>query len=68
MKGLALPLEKQIWKKKFRFFLAYYTPRPPMSVHQKFQPVLPAIGSIYIYTNVLFYYIDLNGETNLQVG
>ena len=35
-----------------------------MSVHKKIQPkfgpaVWPAIGNIYIYANVLFYYIDL---------
>ena len=47
----------------FYFFLAYTTPRPPMSVLKRFRPigpaVWPAIGKIYIYSNVLFYYIDI---------
>ena len=39
MKGPALPVEKKILKKKnFEFFLAYNTPRPPLSVQKKFQP------------------------------
>ena len=29
---------EKFWKKKFRIFLAYDTPRPPLSVHKKFQP------------------------------
>ena len=29
---------KKNLKKKFRIFLAYVTPRPPLSVHNKFQP------------------------------
>ena len=29
--------KKKFWKKKFGFFLAYVTPRPPLSVHKKFQ-------------------------------
>ena len=55
------------WKKKFEKmsnFLAYNTPRPPMSVHKNFQPNRPsrtdwAENKHHIYTNVLFYYIDL---------
>ena len=30
--------EKKIWNFFFGFFLAYVTPRPPLSVHKKFQP------------------------------
>ena len=30
--------EKNNLKKNFEFFLTYVTPRPPMSVHKKFQP------------------------------
>ena len=29
--------EKRMLKKKFRIFLSYVTPRPPLSVHKKFQ-------------------------------
>ena len=29
---------KFFWEKINRFFLAYNTPRPPLSVHKKFQP------------------------------
>ena len=47
----------------FEFFIAFNTPRPPLSVHKKVQSnrssCLAGYGQhIYIYTNVLFYYID----------
>ena len=41
-------------------FLAYNTPLPPISVHKNFSPIGPAVWPaicIYIYKNVLFYYI-----------
>ena len=42
--------------------MTYKTPRPPLSVHKYFSPigraVSPALGIIYMYTNILFYYID----------
>ena len=52
------------FEKKISSFLAYYTPRPPMSVHKKIsaqsvQPFGPAIGNIYIYIRMSrFIYID----------
>ena len=50
------------FEKKISIFLAYNTPRPPMSVHEFFFcPIGPAVWpamATYIYTNVLFYYID----------
>ena len=40
--GDGIAREKNFLKKKFEkklgIFLAYITPRPPMSVHKKFQP------------------------------
>ena len=48
--------------KKNQFFLAYNTPRPPMSNHNNFSPfgpaVWPALGNTYM--NVVFYHIDEN--------
>ena len=54
-------VEKKILKNFFWIFLAYVTPRPPRSVHKKFQPNRSSRLAGYrqhIYTNVLFYYID----------
>ena len=54
--------KKNYFEKKNWIFLAYVTPRPPLSVHKKFSPngpaVWPAIGNIY--TNVLFYYVYID--------
>ena len=39
MKGPALPVEKKnVEKKNFEFFFSLYNPRPPLSLHKKFQP------------------------------
>ena len=65
LKGPALPVKKKLKKqfqKKIRIFLAYNIPRPPMSVHTKFQlnrssRLASNRQHIYIY-DVLFYYID----------
>ena len=49
--------EKKIIVKK-KIFLAYNTPRPPMSVQKKCQPIRsslwPAVGNIYM--SILFHY------------
>ena len=50
-------------KKKIRdFFLAYITPRPPMSVQKNVSPigpaVWPAIGNIFIYDCLVLLYED----------
>ena len=50
--------KKNFEKKNFGFFLAYVPPRPPLSVHKKFQPNRSSRLAGYrehIYTNVLFY-------------
>ena len=56
-------------KNKIKSFLKkidfFNTPRPPMSVHKKVRPIGPAVWPairniyIYIYTNVMFYDIDI---------
>ena len=57
---------KIISKKNYRIFLVYNTTRPPMTVHNKFQPNRSSHLAgytqyiLYEYTNVLFYYIDIN--------
>ena len=63
--GPALPVEKKIKKEKksFRICLTYNTgggtPKCPQKKSRPIGPaVWPAIGNIYIYTNVLFYYVD----------
>ena len=51
---------KNFEKKNFDFFSLSH-PRPPMSVHKKFQPNQSSRLAGYtqhIYTNVVFYYID----------
>ena len=58
--GPGIARGKKIWT-KFRFILAYNTPRLPMSVHEKLQLNRSSRLAGYwqhIYTNVLFYYID----------
>ena len=69
-----LPMEKKCWKIFFRFFNLKRPPGTPecpqkMSAHlvQPFDRILVT----YIYTNVLFYYIDIHvkatraGQTKL---
>ena len=75
MKGPALPVEKKfeinilkkIFKKKFRFLLAYNTPRQPQIVQKNVSPfgpvVWPAIGNINIYECLfLLYKIGFRGR------
>ena len=53
--------KKKKLKKNFEFIFAYNTPRPPMSVHEKFQPNWSRRLAGYmqpIYKNVLFYNKD----------
>ena len=66
-KARRFPWKKRehFWKKnigkKISFFLAYSTPRPPMSVHTKYSAqslMLLASYRQHIFANVLFYYID----------
>ena len=60
--GLDIAREKKKLRTNFEFFIANCTPRPPLSVQKNFSPigpaVWPALGNIYIYTNVLFYHLD----------
>ena len=52
--------KRKLEKKFSNLFLAYNTPRPPMSVHKKFSPigpaVWPAIAGTYLYVCLVSLY------------
>ena len=51
--------KRRIWKKRFFHAVGVNTPRPPMSVHKKFQPNRSSWTSCFIIKIYIYIYIHL---------